>query len=138
MTIISKRIEKRIQKKMEKLDKWRIENASHIKTNECLNKEVLKILGSEKSKTERSIKFNDTKDDADIKVLLTELFPNIKIDSFDLDHLDQAWEWDRINGMKYIYKLLDLMNRNYSMDSVEYSLMAIYKADASLTCKLEK
>ena len=113
-------------------------NEKLINANECLNKEVLKILGSEKSKTERSIKFNDTKDDADIKVLLTELFPNIKIDSFDLDHLDQAWEWDRINGMKYIYKLLDLMNRNYSMDSVEYSLMAIYKADASLTCKLEK
>lgn len=113
-------------------------NEKLINANKCLNKEVLKILGSEKSKTERSIKFNDTKDDADIKVLLTELFPNIKIDSFDLDHLDQAWEWDRINGMKYIYKLLDLMNRNYSMDSVEDSLMAIYKAEASLTCKLEK
>lgn len=113
-------------------------NEKLINANECLNKEVLEILGSEKSKTERSIKFNDTKDDADIKVLLTELFPNIKIDSFDLDHLDQAWEWDRINGMKYIYKLLDLMNRNYSMDSVEDSLMAIYKAEASLTCKLEK
>ena len=113
-------------------------NEKLINANECLNKEVMEILGSEKSKTERSIKFNDTKDDVDIKVLLTELFPNIKIDSFDLDHLDQAWEWDRINGMKYIYKLLDLMNRNYSMDSVEYSLMAIYKADASLTCKLEK
>ena len=113
-------------------------NEKLINANECLNKEVLKILGSEKSKTERSIKFNETKDDADIKVLLTELFPNIKIDSFDLDHLDQAWEWDRINGMKYIYKLLDLMNRNYSMDSVEDSLMAIYKAEASLTCKLEK
>ena len=113
-------------------------NEKLINANECLNKEVLKILGSEKSKTERSIKFNDTKDDADIKVLLTELFPNIKIDSFNLDHLDQAWEWDRINGMKYIYKLLDLMNRNYSMDSVEDSLMAIYKAEASLTCKLEK
>ena len=113
-------------------------NEKLINANECLNKEVMEILGSEKSKTERSIKFNDTKDDVDIKVLLTELFPNIKIDSFNLDHLDQAWEWDRINGMKYIYKLLDLMNRNYSMDSVEYSLMAIYKADASLTCKLEK
>ena len=113
-------------------------NEKLINANECLNKEVLKILGSEKSKTERSIKFNETKDDADIKVLLTELFPNIKIDSFDLDHLDQAWEWDRINGMKYIYKLLDLMNRSYSMDSVEYNLMAIYKAEASLTCKLEK
>ena len=113
-------------------------NEKLINANECLNKEVLEILGSEKSKTERSIKFNDAKDDADIKVLLTELFPNIKIDSFDLDHLDQAWEWDRINGMKYIYKLLDLMNRNYSMDSVEDSLMAIYKAEASLTCKLEK
>ena len=113
-------------------------NEKLINANECLNKKVLKILGSEKSKTASSIKFNDTKDDADIKVLLTELFPNIKIDSFDLDHLDQAWEWDRINGMKYIYKLLDLMNRNYSMDSVEYSLMAIYKAEASLTCKLEK
>ena len=113
-------------------------NEKLINANECLNKEVLEILGSEKSKTERSIKFNDTKDDADIKVLLTELFPNIKIDSFNLDHLDQAWEWDRINGMKYIYKLLDLMNRNYSMDSVEDSLMAIYKAEASLTCKLEK
>ena len=113
-------------------------NEKLINANECLNKEVLKILGSEKSKTEHSIKFNETKDDADIKVLLTELFPNIKIDSFDLDHLDQAWEWDRINGMKYIYKLLDLMNRNYSMDSVEDSLMAIHKAEASLTCKLEK
>lgn len=113
-------------------------NEKLINANECLNKEMLEILGSEKSKTERSIKFNDTKDDADIKVLLTELFPNIKINSFNLNHLDQAWKWDRINGMKYIYKLLDLMNRNYSMDSVEDSLMAIYKAEANLTCKLEK
>tara|TARA_B100000767_G_C19699719_1_gene507846 strand:+ start:357 stop:749 length:393 start_codon:yes stop_codon:yes gene_type:complete len=117
-----------------------LSNAKEIlnHTNECLNKEIIGILGSDKSKAERSIKYSDTKDDAEIIVLLTELFPKIKIDALNLSHLDQAWEWDRINGMGYIYKLLDLMNRNYSIDSIEKNLFDIYKAEAKLICKLEK
>ena len=59
MTIISKRIEKRIQKKMEKLDKWRIENASHIKTNECLNKVDKEFYEIYCSKRDEYMKLNE-------------------------------------------------------------------------------
>lgn len=112
---------------------------SDINTNtdisECMKSQIMYILSSEESKNERFVSFNESKDDEAIKVLLKELFPNNSTgESYTLQQLDKAWEWDRANGMEFIYKLLDLMNRNYSIESVESHLIDRYISRAQTIC----
>ena len=112
---------------------------SDVTTNtnisECLKSQIINILSLEESKNERFVSFNESKDDEAIKVLLKELFPNNSTgESYTLQQLDKAWEWDRANGMEFIYKLLDLMNRNYSIESVESHLIDRYIPRAQTIC----
>ena len=112
---------------------------SDINTNtdisECMKSQIMYILSSEESKNERSVSFSESKDDEAIKVLLKKLFPNNSTgESYTLQQLDKAWEWDRANGMEFIYKLLDLMNRNYSIESVESHLIDRYIPRAQTIC----
>ena len=112
---------------------------SDINTNtnisECMKSHIMNILGLEESKNERFVSFNESKDDDAIKVLFKELFPNNSTgESYTLQQLDKAWEWDRANGMEFIYKLLDLMNRNYSIESVESHLIDRYISRAQTIC----
>ena len=112
---------------------------SDINTNtnisECMKSQIMNILGLEESKNERFVSFNESKDDDAIKVLFKELFPNNSTgESYTLQQLDKAWEWDRVNGMEFIYKLLDLMNRNYSIESVESHLLDRYISRAQTIC----
>ena len=106
--------------------------------SECMKSQIMNILSLEESKNERFVSFNESKDDEAIKVLLKELFPNNSTgESYTLQQLDKAWEWDRANGMKFIYKLLDLMNRNYSIESVESHLIDRYISMAQTICSPE-
>ncbi len=112
---------------------------SDINTNtnisECMKSQIMNILSLEESKNERFVSFNESKDDEAIKVLLKELFPNNSTgESYTLQQLDKVWEWDRANGMEFIYKLLDLMNRNYSIESVESHLIDRYISRAQTIC----
>lgn len=112
---------------------------SDVTTNtnisECMKSQIMNILSLEESKNERFVSFNESKDDETIKVLLKELFPNNSTgESYTLQQLDKAWEWDRANGMEFIYKLLDLMNRNYSIESVESHLIDRYISSAQTIC----
>ncbi len=112
---------------------------SDVTTNtnisECMKSQIMNILSLEESKNERFVSFNESKDDETIKVLLKELFPNNSTgESYTLQQLDKAWEWDRVNGMEFIYKLLDLMNRNYSIESVESHLIDRYISSAQTIC----
>ena len=112
---------------------------SDVTTNtnisECMKSQIMNILSLEESKNERFVSFNESKDDDAIKVLLKELFPNNSTgESYTLQQLDKAWEWDRANGMEFIYKLLDLMNRNYSIESVESHLLDRYISRAQTIC----
>ena len=112
---------------------------SDVTTNtnisECMKSQIMNILSLEESKNERFVSFNESKDDETIKVLLKELFPNnSKGESYTHQQLDKAWEWDRVNGMEFIYKLLDLMNRNYSIESVESHLIDRYISSAQTIC----
>ena len=101
----------------------------------CMKSQIMNILSLEESKNERFVSFNESKDDETIKVLLKELFPNNSTgESYTLQQLDKAWEWDRVNGMEFIYKLLDLMNRNYSIESVESHLIDRYISSAQTIC----
>ena len=112
---------------------------SDVTTNtnisECMKSQIMNILGLEESKNERFVSFNESKDDEAIKVLFKELFPNNSTgESYTLQQLDKVWEWDRANGMEFIYKLLDLMNRNYSIESVESHLLDRYISRAQTIC----
>ena len=112
---------------------------SDINTNtnisECMKSQIINILGLEESKNERFVSFKESKDDDAIKVLFKELFPNNSTgESYTLQQLDKVWEWDRANGMEFIYKLLDLMNRNYSIESVESHLLDRYISRAQTIC----
>lgn len=112
---------------------------SDINTNtnisECMKSQIMNILGLEESKNERFVSFNESKDDDAIKVLFKELFPNNSTgESYTLQQLDKVWEWDRANGMEFIYKLLDLMNRNYSIESIESHLLDRYISRAQTIC----
>ena len=112
---------------------------SDVTTNtnisECMKSQIMNILSLEESKNERFVSFNESKDDETIKVLLKELFPNNSTgESYTLQQLDKAWEWDRVNGMEFIYKLLDLMNRNYSIESIESYLLDRYISRAQTIC----
>ena len=112
---------------------------SDVTTNtnisECMKSQIMNILSLEESKNERFVSFNESKDDDAIKVLFKELFPNNSTgESYTLQQLDKAWEWDRVNGMEFIYKLLDLMNRNYSIESVESHLLDRYISRAQTIC----
>ena len=112
---------------------------SDVTTNtnisECMKSQIMNILGLEESKNERFVSFKESKDDDAIKVLFKELFPNNSTgESYTLQQLDKAWEWDRVNGMEFIYKLLDLMNRNYSIESVESHLIDRYISSAQTIC----
>ena len=112
---------------------------SDVTTNtnisECMKSQIMNILSLEESKNERFVSFNESKDDEAIKVLFKELFPNNSTgESYTLQQLDKAWEWDRANGMEFIYKLLDLMNRNYSIESVESHLLDRYISRAQTIC----
>ena len=59
----------------------------------------------------RQILFADSDADLELKNLMESNF-NIK-GAPTLKDLDRLFEWDRINNMEYIYKILDLMDRNY-------------------------
>ena len=112
---------------------------SDINTNtnisECMKSQIMNILGLEESKNERFVSFKESKDDDAIKVLFKELFPNNSTgESYTLQQLDKVWEWDRANGMEFIYKLLDLMNRNYSIESIESYLLDRYISRAQTIC----
>ena len=112
---------------------------SDINTNtnisECMKSQIMNILGLEESKNERFVSFKESKDDDAIKVLFKELFPNNSTgESYTLQQLDKVWEWDRANGMEFIYKLLDLMNRNDSIESVESHLLDRYISRAQTIC----
>ena len=59
----------------------------------------------------REIIFSSSKADLELKNLMTKRLNITGV--LSLKDLDSLFEWDRINNMKYIYKILDLMDRNY-------------------------
>lgn len=57
-----------------------------------------------------------------------------KSDLFLIKDLDELFEWDRKNGMKYIYKILDLMDNNYKINESDDIEFIIYKEDHNNIC----
>ena len=100
----------------------------------CINDALIQILKTDQSKKERLVIFNETSDDDEVKELLSQLKQNSENTFYVID-LDTLWNWDRENEMRFIYKILDLMNRNYEVESLNPSLKNKYLIEARHTCK---
>ena len=100
----------------------------------CINDALIQILKTDQSKKERLVIFNETSDDDELKELLGQLKQNSENTFYVID-LDTLWNWDRENEMRFIYKILDLMNRNYQLESVSPSLKNKYLLEARHICE---
>ena len=100
----------------------------------CINDALIQILKTDQSKKERLVNFNETSDDDELKELLSQLKQNSENTFYVID-LDTLWNWDRENEMRFIYKILDLMNRNYEVESLNPSLKNKYIIEARHKCK---
>ena len=100
----------------------------------CINDALIQILKTDQSKKERLVIFNETSDDDELKELLSQLKQNSENTFYVID-LDTLWNWDRENEMRFIYKILDLMNRNYEVESLNPSLKNKYLIEARHKCK---
>ena len=101
----------------------------------CIKDSLVQILKSDQSKKERQIVFNVTSDDLELKKLLQRLIPGSENKTFYVVDLDTLWDWDRANGMQYIYKILDLMNRNYEFESISPALKTKYLDESKFKCE---
>ena len=100
----------------------------------CINDALIQILKTDQSKKERLVIFNETSDDDELKELLSQLKQSSENIFYVID-LDTLWNWDRENEMRLIYKILDLMNRNYEVESLNPSLKNKYLIEAKHKCK---
>tara|TARA_B100000965_G_scaffold302519_1_gene261187 strand:+ start:1965 stop:2567 length:603 start_codon:yes stop_codon:yes gene_type:complete len=88
--------------------------------DQCVEDELVEYQSSYDVKNENPIIFRWSSSDREIKSLIeSEVIPSWpdSITPLNLNHLDAIFEWDRANGMVYIYKILDLMDRNYSKEN---------------------
>ena len=101
----------------------------------CIKDSLVQILKSDQSKKERQIIFNESSDDLELKELLQRLISDSENKTFYVADLDVLWDWDRENEMKYIYKILDLMNRNYDLESISPALKTKYLEESRFRCE---
>jgi len=100
----------------------------------CIDDTLIQILKTDQSKKERLVIFNESSDDQELKRLLNQLKQSSENTIYVID-LDTLWNWDRENEMRLIYKILDLMNRNYEVESLNPSLKNKYLIEAKHKCK---
>ena len=81
----------------------------------------------------RQILFLDSDADLELKNLMESKF-NIK-EAPTLKNLDRLFEWDRINNMEYIYKILDLMDRSYVVNNKNIDDFKKYKLKFNNYCE---
>ena len=101
----------------------------------CIKDSLVQILKSDQSKKERQIIFNESSDDLELKELLQKLIPDSENKTFYVADLDALWDWDRENEMKYIYKILDLIDRNYDLESISPALKTQYLEKSKFKCE---
>ena len=101
----------------------------------CIKDSLVQILKSDQSKKERQIIFNESSDDLELKELLQRLIPGSENKTFYVADLDPLWDWDRENEMKYIYKILDLIDRNYDLESISPALKTQYLEKSKFKCE---
>ena len=93
--------------------------------DQCVEDELIEYQSSYDVKNDNPIIFRWSRSDREIKSLIeSEVIPGWpdSITPLNLNHLDAIFEWDRANGMVYIYKILDLMDRNYSKENWSFAI----------------
>ena len=68
------------------------------------------------------------------KELKEKMVSHFSTDQLRINDLEKFFIWDRENGMKYIYKILDLMDRNYLIDQSINSEFIDYKDQFKRNC----
>ena len=106
--------------------------------NKCIETSLIELTQTDEFKSSNFIIYSESQDDLDIKKWLeNEVFPEWdQSKQMTLDYLDKAWQIDRKTGMKYIYKLMFLMDRNYDLQLMNPALVNQIKKDAHLTCSV--
>jgi hypothetical protein len=102
----------------------------------CIETNIIELIQTDEFKSSNFIKYDDSQDDFDVKSWLEkDLFPGWDPSKkMTLDYLDKAWQIDRKTGMRYIYKLMFLMDRNYNIELMNTALAKQINNDAHLTC----
>ena len=67
-------------------------------------------------------------------VLKEKMISHFSTDQLRINDLEKFFIWDRKNGMKYIYKILDLMDRNYLIDQSNDSEFMHYRDQFKKNC----
>ena len=67
-------------------------------------------------------------------VLKEKMISHFSTDQLRINDLEKFFIWDRKNGMKYIYKVLDLMDRNYLIDQSIDGKFMHYKDQFKRNC----
>lgn len=67
-------------------------------------------------------------------VLKEKMISHFSTDQLRINDLEKFFIWDRKNGMKYIYKVLDLMDRNYLIDQSNDSEFMHYRDQFKRNC----
>ena len=75
------------------------------------------------------IRFLDKDNELKEKMVL-----HFSTDQLRINDLEKFFMWDRKNGMKYIYKILDLMDRNYLIDQNIDGLFVHYRNQFKKNC----
>ena len=106
--------------------------------SDCINQNIYNLIRTKDFKKNTLIRFNDSEDDAEIKDFLITLYPeedkgNRKF--MTLNALDTAFKKDRELGNIYIYKILDLMDRNYDINNFSKDAKDQLKAEAEKICQ---
>jgi len=81
----------------------------------------------------REVIFSSSKADLELKALMIKKLNLTGV--LTLKDLDSLFEWDRINNMKYIYKILDLMDRNYLINKKNVEDFLKYEAEFNSHCE---
>ena len=68
------------------------------------------------------------------KELKEKMVSHFSTDQLRINDLEKFFIWDRKNGMKYIYKILDLMDRNYLIDQNIDGLFMQYSNQFKKNC----
>jgi len=66
--------------------------------------------------------------------LKEKMIAHFSTDQLRINDLEKFFMWDRENGMRYIYKILDLMDRNYLIDQGINSEFIDYKDQFKRNC----
>ena len=81
----------------------------------------------------REVIFSSSKADLELKALMINKLNITGV--LTLKDLDSLFEWDRINNMKYIYKILDLMDRNYLINKKNVEDFLKYEVKFNSYCE---